>query len=155
MFPKYRVNDELGSIYFWGIGLKHSIDQYLPGIIPIDLAVQGSYQSFGVGKELQISTMSFNAEISKKLLIWTFYGGLGYEMTELNLKYKTQLEVISNDAPPYQIISMPINIDFNVKGENNYRATIGFRYSMMFLKIFADYSLCKYPVANFGIGLSF
>jgi len=46
-------------------------------------------------------------------------------------------------------------MDFDVEGDNNVRATFGFRISVLLLKLYADYSICKYPVANFGFGISF
>ena len=47
------------------------------------------------------------------------------------------------------------DIDFEIESDNDFRATAGIRYSMLMVKFYADYSLCKYPVANLGFGVSF
>ncbi len=150
--PPVELNEQMGSLSFWGLGLKHSIDQYLLGVIPIDLAAQIAYQQFKITDIMTVNAFAFNAQVSKKLAMFTFYGGLGYESTTLNAKYETTVTVLdaNNNATTEEI-----NIDFDIKGENDVRATIGFRYSILVLKLFADYSICKYPVANFGFGLSF
>jgi hypothetical protein len=33
IFPTYEFSKDTGEVGFWGVGLKHSIDQYLPGSI--------------------------------------------------------------------------------------------------------------------------
>ena len=150
--PPVEFDKQMGKLTFWGFGLKHSIDQYLPGVIPVDLAVQIALQQFKLADIMKVNAFAMNAQISKKLAMFTFYGGLGYESTTLNAKYETEVMVI-NDAN--EVVPEIWNIDFDIKGENDVRATIGFRYSILVLKLFADYSICKYPVANFGFGLSF
>ena len=44
--PAIELNEQMGSLTFWGLGLKHSIDQYLLGVIPLDLAAQIAFQQF-------------------------------------------------------------------------------------------------------------
>lgn len=150
IFPKVEINQDLGEISFWGAGLKHSISQYIP-LVPIDLAVQGVYQQMQVGDIIKISSMAFNAQISKKLLMWTLYGGLGYEKSSMNVKYDGTVYQVDNDI----LQEIPEKFEFDIDGENEFRMTAGIRYSIAILKFYADYTLSKYSVLNFGLGLSF
>jgi len=48
IFPKVKISEDIGDLSFWGIGVKHSISQYIP-LVPIDLAVQAVYQQMKAG----------------------------------------------------------------------------------------------------------
>ncbi|MBN2461720.1 MAG: hypothetical protein JXB60_08930 [Candidatus Cloacimonetes bacterium] len=148
-FPTYQVSEDTGEISFWGIGLKHSIDQYLPGIIPIDLAIQGVYQHIRITDLLTFNSFAFNAEVSKKLAAWTFYGGLQYEHCEMKAKYDYEYHDYYTDTDEVSEIA------YSIEGENQFRATAGVRFSFLLFKIFTDYTLSQYQVLHAGIGLSF
>ncbi|MCD4797340.1 MAG: hypothetical protein K8R49_09275 [Candidatus Cloacimonetes bacterium] len=150
--PKFEVNKDIGEVGFWGIGLKHSVSQYIP-LIPIDIAIQGAYQSMVVGDILELNNFAVNAEISKKLLMWTLYGGLGYESTKLTADYETEIMFYNEDTTSFDL--QPLDIDFEIEGDNNFRTTFGVRYSLLLLKLYADYTISKYSVVNAGIGISF
>ena len=135
--PTLTVAD--GSFGMWGVGLKHSIIQYLPGsdLFPIDISLMGGYTKVNVGipvsmepdsynnmttysesdfddqkVNMDISAYTFNLLISKKLPIVTFYGGVGYSGTS------TSIAVDGNFALPSfnPLISTtgPVYIDANV-----------------------------------------
>ena len=154
-FPKVEISKDIGDVGFWGIGLKHSISQYIP-LIPIDVAVQAAYQNFYVGDLLTFSNFNANLEVSKKLLMWTIYTGVGYDKTDVKADYTYTRDIIVGTAPAnYTVDSEDINIKFDVDGENEIRATAGIRYSLLLLKLYADYTISKYNVFNAGIGISF
>ncbi|MBL7149862.1 MAG: hypothetical protein ISS80_07295, partial [Candidatus Cloacimonetes bacterium] len=101
----------------------------------------------------ELNNLAFNAEISKKLLMWTLYGGLGYEQTRLKADYETEIMVYEEASTSF--VSQPLDIDFEIDGDNNFRTTFGIRYSLLLLKLYADYTISKYNVFNAGIGISF
>ncbi len=146
-FPEVEIVKDFGKVSFFGIGLKHSISQYLPGILPIDLAVQGVYQDLKIGDSFEMTTLSFNSEISKKLLMFTFYGGFNYGNSSTNLKYKY------NYAGNNEF--NPIKLDFSYDTDSQITATGGVRWSFLLLKLYADYTIGEYSVINTGFGLSF
>ncbi|MCF7858508.1 MAG: hypothetical protein K9N07_04175 [Candidatus Cloacimonetes bacterium] len=150
-FPKMEINKDIGDFGFWGVGLKHSVSQYIP-LIPIDIALQAAYQNLYVGDILTFTNLNANVEVSKKLLMWTLYTGVGYDQTKVKADYAYTLKTL-NQAN--EIEESEEQIKFEVDGENDVRATFGIRYSLLLLKIFADYTISKYPVFNAGIGISF
>jgi len=150
-FPKMELQKDIGDFSFWGVGLKHSLDQYIP-LVPIDLAVQAAYQQMSFADVIDIDSFAANMHISKKLLMWTLYGGVGYENTNMEVKF----DGVSYDVDENgDIIIVPTEIKFDLEGENEYRATAGIRYSFLLAKIYADYTISKYQVLNLGVGLSF
>ncbi len=150
-FPKVEINKDIGDIGFWGIGLKHSVSQYIP-LIPIDIAVQAAYQNLYVGDILTFSNFNANLEVSKKLLMWTLYTGVGYDKTNVTAEYEYTYQTVDETN---QIVPVEQEIKFDVDGENEIRATAGIRYSLLLLKLYADYTISKYSVFNAGIGVSF
>ena len=155
-FPKVEINKDIGDLGFWGVGLKHSIDQYIP-LIPIDIAIQASYQNLYVGDLLTFSNFNANLEVSKKLLMWTLYTGVGYDKTNVSAEYTYEYTTLVEDENTGLYIpgTSEQDIKFDVDGENEMRMTAGFRFSLLLLKLYADYTISKYPVFNAGIGVSF
>lgn len=113
--PKLNIFNA-GSISMWGVGLKHSIVQWLPGasLIPFELSLFGAYTDlrsaadvnfpytvYGVPVNLtsytdadfedqqiglDVSAWTVNLIASKALAIVTVYGGAGYSSTKANLR---------------------------------------------------------------------
>ena len=101
--PKITISD--GDISMWGIGLKHSIMQYLPGnkLLPVDVSLFGGYTKMSGNMPIDVQPDSYanfttytfadfadqmvsatvtgwNASViaSLNIPILTVYGGLGY-----------------------------------------------------------------------------
>jgi len=143
--PPLELSKDLGTLDFWGVGLKHSIDQWIP-LFPLHVAVQGAYQSFTVGDLVSINSMAFNARASKKLLMLTLYGGLGWEETMLEAEYTYTDEATNNQE----------DISFDIKGDNDIRMTVGLRWAVIpFVHVCADYTMSKYQIITLGFGAQF
>lgn len=135
--PKLTVAD--GSFGLWGVGLKHSLVQYLPAsdLFPVDISLMGGYTKVSVGipvtmeptsydnmtthsesdfedqkVNMDVSAYTINLLISKKLPVVTFFGGLGYSGTS------TSIDIDGNFALPSfnPLISTtdPVYVDANV-----------------------------------------
>lgn len=148
--PPVKIDDEIGDLSFWGIGLKHEITTWIP-LLPINIALQGAYQSINVGDVATAQSTLLNATISKEILSFTFYGGVGIEHTTSNVDYKyTYLEIV-DDEP----IEQEEKIEFDMDGENEFRFNAGLRYHFLLFDLCADYSFGKYSVLRLGLGASF
>lgn len=144
--PPMSMGD-YGDLSFWGVGLKHSIDQYIP-LFPVDLALQAAYQSFKVGELVDISSLALNAQVSRRLLMLTAYGGLGWESTTLEADYVHHFE-----GPDGEIEQ---DISFDISGDNELRMTAGIRWAFLpFLHVSADYTISNYQVVSLGLGGQF
>ena len=164
--PPMKLPGDLGDATVFGIGVKHSIDQYLPSMFPVHLAVQGSYQNIEIGDIVKINATSFNAIASKKLLMLTLYGSVGVETSSLSVKYTYQPTFDSIGLPidptlpidPSQLIPElePIPISLNFNGANDVRTTLGIRYAVLpFISVYGDVTAAKYSSYNVGLGIGF
>lgn len=127
------------SFSLWGVGLKHSLVQYLPAsdLFPIDITLMGGYTKVSVGipvsmepasyvnmttytesdfenqkVNMEVSAYTFNLLISKKLPVVTFYGGAGYSGTSTSVAVDGNFALPSFD--PLISTTLPVYIDANV-----------------------------------------
>lgn len=135
--PKIKIND--GDISLWGVGVLHSIMQYIPGnkLTPFDVSVFAGYTklqanvplgldpdpSYGQAyvnynaatsfndQNLNINVKSLNISAigSVNLKVITFYGGVGYCKTQTTM-------VLSGNYPlPTPILTTPF-VQYNDSG---------------------------------------
>ena len=158
--PRVDVPVDMGKkLTFWGVGLKHSIDQHLPNIIPIHLAVQGIYQSLKISDLIDVETLVFNTHVSKNIAMLTFYGGLGWENTKLEARYtyEQRIEVeIEYEGETISVLEThEIPMVLKMEAENSFKTTLGLRINFWAMNVFADYSVANNNSFNVGFGIEF
>jgi hypothetical protein len=139
-FFSMKLGDDIGKLNVFGIGLRHNLNQYLENL-PLDLAGGIYYQSFKLGDIVKAHSILISAQASKRILIFTFYGGLGYENTQLNLEYTLEQD--------------NSNISFKLKGKDNFRITTGIAFNMGPVKLNTDYNYAGQSIINIGVGVGF
>ncbi len=137
-FFTISINEDLGSVNLFSWGIRHSISQHLD-MLPLDVALGIYNQSFKIGDIVSANSWFVSAQASKKLLIFTFYGGLGYENTKVDLNYHNDDE--------------NIDIDFNLKGKNSIRFTAGVTFNLGPAKLNVDYNIASQSVLSVGLGV--
>ncbi len=135
--PTVKAGD-LGDVSFFGIGVRHSVSQYLMEF-PVDIAAGFAYSKFSVGDLLDFKGLSIGAQASKKFVLLTLYSGLAWEKTTLNLAYKTT----SGNTP----------VDVDLDGANKFRFTVGAGLDLFILTLFADANFGS--VTNYSGGVAF
>jgi hypothetical protein len=118
-----------GSVNLMGGGIKHGINQWLPGgnLIPVDFSIIAGYTSLNVnvnldvnpnvdsntrnpyenqpetweGQEIKMNSNSFNimALVGKNLPVISLYGGVGLESSTLDLNMEGSYPVTAPDDP--------------------------------------------------------
>ncbi len=131
--PKINIKD--GDISLWGVGLVHSIMQYIPGdkLLPFDVSLFGGYTKLTgnvpinmqpgtptnyspavnfADQNLNINVSALNVSViaSLNLPVITFYGGLGY------CKSKTTMEFTGNFPTPGYVAGPPPRSEYNNAG---------------------------------------
>ena len=162
-FPKKEIS--AGEVSLFGIGVKHDVLQWLPIVdkIPLTVSVQAGYTQLDYKKkpildgrtaELNLSATTFNLILSKKLLMFTPYVGVGYNSTGSSFIIDDFFR-IGGTTP-----SMSPNFDFDeveeveLESYNEPRINVGFRFNITVLALQANYTFSKYPVATLGAGIS-
>lgn len=159
---------EYGSsnIKLFGIGVMHDIKQHIPGIkiLPFDLSVlvaftniKGSTGLDGTFNkptndtraqqlEYDMKGWLFQALISKKLAIVTFYGGIGYNTI------KTDADVTgSYIIPGTGTLKDPVSMPFKNKSA---RVSAGMRLNFGPVYLSGEYTLQEYSMVSIGLGVS-
>lgn len=151
------------STGLFGVGIKHDILQWLPIVdkIPIDVSFQAGYTKLSseitledpntnkkADANLDVTATTFNILLSKKVAMFTAYGGLGYNSSK----------TVFNLDGEYNIAGMSFDVneltEFEFESNNNIRANVGFRFQIAILAIQANYTFSEYPVATLGLGVS-
>ena len=160
--PELKIGSA-GKVGLFGVGLKHDILQWLPIVdkIPIDLSIQAGYTklsseiklidptaTISPQANLDVSATTVNLILSKKLLMFTPYLGLGYNSTQTTFNVKGNYNVAGLAID----VSDLTEIDFG--SNNNFRANIGFRFNITVLALQANYTFSEYPTATIGAGIS-
>jgi hypothetical protein len=171
--PTLTLGD--GSIGLFGVGVKHDIKQWIPGIsaLPFDWSVLFGYTSLNASYRPEPKTgsssifndqeMTFNVSgynlttiVSKKLSVLTVYGGLGYDAASTTLKVNGTFPVVRSynpdGTPKPETVVNPVDVSINTS--NGAKITAGFRLRFLVFTFHADYTLAKYPIATAGLGLS-
>jgi hypothetical protein len=146
--PSISVGDK--KLDFFGIGVRHSISQYIP-LIPVDVAVQFLYNKLTVTDVIDASTIAFNGEVSKTFGVFTAYGGLQYESSKFDLSYTIKGDPNSGNPE----LRQTRDVKASVNGKDNFRVIIGGSVKAGFLVINADYNITNQPVISGGLSFEF
>lgn len=146
LIPSIEVDRDVGSLSSFGVGLKHSISQWIPGRTPVDLAVEGGVQSFEAGDYLEADSRHVALVVSRKVGLLTLYGSGGLEETDVDVSYTLENPLAGEED---------LEIAFSDEGENTHRFTAGFNLDLLFLQLNAGYTLAEYQVLNASVGLTF
>ena len=137
----------LGKISLFGIGLKHSVSQYLPPGIPVDLSAGFFWQSFGLGenkkgdKLISSKTFSIGVQASKKMArFYEPYAGVSYDTHSMNVSYESEAT------------GSTTTVDIDFEKDSSLHLTLGFMFEFPVVKAFAEYNVAGMNSFAFGLG---
>ena len=137
----------LGKISLFGIGLKHSVSQYLPLLIPVDLSAGFFWQSFGLGenekgdKLISSKAFSIGVQASKKMaMFFEPYAGVSYDTHSMDVSYESE----ATDP------TTTVEIDF--EKDSSLHLTLGLMLELPVMKAFAEYNIAGRNSFAFGLG---
>jgi hypothetical protein len=132
------------KVTLFGIGARHNVSQYLP-MVPLDLAAGLFYQSLTIGDIINTKATALSAQASKTFAILTLYGGLQYETANVDLSY-----TYTGPLPPGDVSDRDVSL--SLKGDNRFRARLGFSLALSILHLHSDINIGKVTVISAGIG---
>ncbi|HET8860151.1 DUF6588 family protein [Marivirga sp.] len=163
---RYTPQINVGDLSFqsFGFGVKHDFKQWIPGmkLLPFDLSglvgfnrISSTYQideNAGQFAKFGASATTIQAIISKKLLFFTPYAGLGVNIVNSNFAMKGTYEFEGEPGTTYEVTD-PINIAFD--GSGGPRFTVGARLKILWvLALNVDYTIQKYNTLSVGLGIN-
>jgi hypothetical protein len=150
---RYLPNIELSEnkdLSFWGVGLKHSISQYIP-LIPVDIAAQIFYNKFSITDLVDHKNIAFNVHASKTLGVLILYGGLQFESTSMDLEY----EVDGNPSSADPLLRQDKKVNLSIDGNNNFRLTLGTALKLAFFALNVDVNIGSQVAVTSGLNFAF
>lgn len=156
--PKQSADEYEFSTF--GLGIQHDLKQWIPFVkrLPFDVSALIAWNNVkskfflntdnepSQALEFNTKTFLFQVIASKKLSIFTLYGGIGTSSydTDVNLlgKYSTSENVTYND---------PIQLVYD---GSSMRANLGLSMKLLFLNISADYAIQEYNTFTVSAGFS-
>lgn len=157
--PKQSSADYEFSTF--GIGIKHDLKQWIPFVnkLPFDMSAFVGWNDIkskffldsknNPTQALEFNTNTFMAQIlaSKKLFIFTLYGGIG------TTSYNTKVNMLGSytTTSTNKTYTDPIKLEY--KG-SSMRANLGLSVKLFFLNIAAEYALQEYNVFSVRAGFS-
>jgi len=172
-----QINSEGASIQLLGLGLMHSISQYFPAKKDekgkkkkrrFNLAVGAAFNSLSMEYipknvtdykfEAGLNTFTLEGIASLDYKFISLYGGIGYTGGNGNLDMKGSFDITYDVRDNNGVllgtqtttITDPLKLRYNIGGM---KTKFGVQLNLYFFKIFADYTLQKYPVLNTGIAI--
>lgn len=146
--PTMTIPD-IGDFNFFGFGIQHNPAVWLGRSLPIDMCVGYFHQDMTVGNLFDASTNAIGLDVSKqfgwRLLNVTPYGGVQWESSSMTFHYDFQA------YDPTTGVNMPEHVQFDMTGENSFRATAGLSIHVLILNINADYNFAKYNSVSAGV----
>jgi hypothetical protein len=162
---------EAGStkVKLFGVGVLHDIKQHIPGIkvLPFDLSVLVAYTNIkgtsGVSGTFDAPTSDprpqeldynmnawlFQALISKKLAIFTFHGGLGFNTISTDADLTGSYIVVA--GTPQGTFKDPVSLRFK---NNSMRVSAGMRMNFGPIYLNGEYTLQEYSTVSVGLGVT-
>ena len=146
--PEIELSEELGSFQFFGGGVKLALDPFIPiPMFPVNIAVGAYTQKMSLGTVFEANNTLLTLMAGKDLSLLLFgvgvYGAVGMETSNIKIKY--DLAMADGSVTP---------IEFDMKGDNKFRTTIGGRIRLAVINISADYTMGADNVLTAGVGIS-
>jgi hypothetical protein len=142
-------NDELGSVSLFGLGVQHSISQYLEREIPVELAAGFFWQTYSIGKNesgsdlLSGTAFTLGVQASRRFgrraLYLEPYGGLSIDNHSLEVSYESDTS------------GEPSDVTLDAGYGTTYRLLIGATFRIYYLAGYIDYNITTINTISFGI----
>ncbi len=138
-FFTYNFNKNIDRVNLLGLGIRHSISQYFPGI-PVEIAAGYFWHHFTLSDFLKANSSLISLQSSYTKDMVTFYGGLGYGNSNMDINY-----VFEKEDP------IAFGLDYN----NNVRLTLGIALDIEPVVLNLGYTLARQSLISVGVGLRF
>jgi hypothetical protein len=173
--PSIKYDTVVGKFSFWGIGIKHSINQYWENA-PINLAAQFVYQGSSIentvgatNSQLSANTtiMGVNIQASKEWEGFNFYSGFAYEQINIDTKFtfylpkelQRQLGLLPLDSddprPPLYPGDQRPQFTSAMFNDNAVKFTMGISKTFGSLGVCLDYNISKFNILTLGLDVGF
>ncbi|MDP4194877.1 MAG: hypothetical protein Q8940_07505 [Bacteroidota bacterium] len=154
--PSVKISSELGETKYFGFGIEHNINAWLPVPLPVDVALGFFTQNLKVGDVLESNANEFGIYASRTFgpgaVNVTPYVGASVQNSKTTVNYNYQY-TIRNAQGLDEIHSDKISFDLD--GENTSKLTMGVAFKLAYVNLNVDYNIAKYNTFSAGFGFIF
>ncbi|MGB4773646.1 MAG: DUF6588 family protein [Daejeonella sp.] len=137
---------------------NYKIPLDVPAPAPNEAVPENAQQPTDFSNQLidaKLSGVNVEAIVSKKFLFFTPFLSVGYQTSQTSIGLKGNYPIINGYNPvtlqnTYTVLTNPINLTQN--DVNGMRANLGFQVNLLFLRLYASYTMSEYNSFNAGIG---
>lgn len=150
---RYLVFDpgrsDLGNLSLYGVGMRHSVSQYLGPRFPLDLAVGFLWQSVSLGRNQQgdnliaSDALCVGFQMSHRFGALSPYAGLSFDWFSMDVTYET-------DAG-----STPERIALAFRSSGAPHGTFGMSYRLAFLDAYGEYDVATQDALSVGLAIQY
>ncbi|MBS1536755.1 MAG: hypothetical protein JST20_03280 [Bacteroidetes bacterium] len=180
LIPPIKLDKNIGTFSFWGVGLKHSLSQYFNDA-PFDAAIQCVYQQTHIDNTIGVTNAELNSDgkiyninlqASKHFKdIIDVYTGISYENTSITSSYKFYIpaeqqislgllrwvpptETPKPEPPEWPGDTKPQTVNYNLS-DTNLKFILGVAKPIGPVTIFIDYNISKFNIFTAGVDIIF
>ncbi len=136
-------DSDFGDFSYVGFGAQHSITQWVPDMLPFDMAAGFMVQDFEIGDGLvDARAMHFNVTASKDYRFFQPYVGLGIDTVELDAEY------VDDDGE-----DPDLSFDVSLDREIDPHLTLGVAGKLPYVHAFIEFNAAA--ATGVAVGLSF
>lgn len=172
-----KIKGEIVDFNMRGIGIKHSISQWLPGdkLLPFDISIFAGINHVDMAANfdmdppqpdpatnydnqkvfIDFNTFAAKLLVGKDLSFLSLYSALGYETSTMDLDVTGNYPIpVSGSGGTTVIETLTDPFSYSQKGSNKFSLTGGFTFQLSFVQFIGEFTLADYPSGNVGIGFS-
>lgn len=161
--PETDIGD-FGEISVIGAGVKHGLNQWLPGgkLLPVDISVMAAFSTVSLDANLNFNpgatdqvvettteSFVFNALVGKTLPFISAYAGVGFQTGNFELDMLGDYTIGSGAFQ--QTLSNPVS--YTQSSDASVHALAGVQLKIAILRIFAEVTAAEFVTYNAGIGI--
>jgi hypothetical protein len=158
--PETDIGD-YGSISVVGAGIKHGLNQWLPGgkLLPVDISLMAAFSQTDLNATISSSAEQFvntttetfvlNALVGKSLPFISAYAGVGFQTGTFNLDMLGDYTVGSGQAQ--QTFTDPVS--FSADSDAAIHALAGAQFKLAIFRVYGEVTVAEYTTYNVGIGI--
>ncbi|HKK71527.1 MAG TPA: DUF6588 family protein [Candidatus Krumholzibacteria bacterium] len=134
-------DDDIGDISLFGIGLRHSVSQYVPAS-PVSIAASVMYQTFEIGDGLvDFSQTSLGVQASRRFPVVEPYAGLALHMSSMSSEYE------------FDATGDPETLEVDFDDETNVQLTLGATLHLLVFRLNGELGVGDQTTYTLGLSL--
>lgn len=147
--PSVDLGGDIGTLRLFGLGVQHSISQWIRAPLPFDVAAGLSYQHFEASEYLDASSLQSSLIVGRDIGPLGVHGALNVGDSNLDVRY-----VVENPAGDPTLPPDGTELSFRADDGRGVTATVGAGLQLLVFRLDVAYTAARYPVLGVNLLLN-